>query len=60
VRGCLAQRYQELPIAAGAANRGALVEVLSTGDGETWTIIIFSPDGEAGKVAIGKNWRAPP
>jgi len=34
--------------------------VLSTGDGETWTIIIFSPDGEAGKVAIGKNWRAPP
>ncbi len=60
VLGHLAQKYQELPIAVGVTNRGGLVEVLSTGDGKTWTIIISSPDGEACMVAAGKGWRALP
>ena len=60
VLGHLAQKYQELPIAVGVTNRSGLVEVLSTGDGKTWTIIISSPDGEACMVAAGKGWRALP
>ena len=60
VLGHLAQKYQELPVAVGVTNRGALVEVLSTGDGKTWTIIISSPDGEACMVAAGEGWRALP
>ncbi len=60
VLGHLAQKYQELPVAVGVTNRGGLVEVLSTGDGKTWTIIISSPDGEACMVAAGEGWRALP
>jgi hypothetical protein len=60
VLGHLAKIYQELPIAVGVTNRGGLVEVLSTGDGKTWTIIISSPDGETCMIAAGKSWRALP
>ncbi len=60
VLGHLAQNYQELPVAVGVTNRGALVEVLSTDDGKTWTIIISSPDGKACMVATGEGWRALP
>jgi hypothetical protein len=60
VLGHLAQKYQELPVAVGVTNRGALVEVLSTGDGKTWTIIISSPDGQTCMVATGEGWRALP
>ena len=60
VLGHLAQKYQELPVAVGVTNRGGLVEVLSTGDGKTWTIIISSPNGEACLVAAGEGWRALP
>ncbi len=60
VLGHLAQKYQELPVAVGVTNRGVLVEVLSTGDGKTWTIIISSPDGQACMVAAGEGWRALP
>lgn len=55
--GHLAKIYQELPIPVGVTNRGGLVEVLSTGDGKTWTIIISSTDGES---AAGKSWHALP
>ncbi len=60
VLGHLAQKYQELPVAVGVTNRGALVEVLSTDDGKTWTIIISSPTGRACMVAAGESWRALP
>ena len=56
----LAQKYQEVPVAIGVTSRGGLVEVLSTGDGQTWTIIISSPDGNACMVAAGEGWRALP
>ena len=60
VLGHLAQKYREVPVAIGVTNRGGLVEVLSTSDGNTWTIIISSPDGEACMVAAGEGWRALP
>ncbi len=48
VLGHLARKYQEVPVAIGVTNRGGLVEVLSTGDGKTWTIIISTPPARAG------------
>ncbi len=60
VLGHLARKYQEQPVAVGVTNRGALVEVLSTDDGKTWTIIISSPTGRACMVATGEGWRVLP
>ncbi len=53
----LSQKYSEAPVAVGVANNGGLVEVLSTGDGETWSIIITSPKGMSCLVAAGEGWR---
>jgi hypothetical protein len=60
VLGHLARKYQEVPVAIGVTDRGGLVEVLSTGDGKTWTIIISTPDGQSCLVAAGEGWRAVP
>ncbi len=60
VIGHLAQKYQEVPVAIGVTNRGGLVEVLSTGDGKTWTIIVSTPDGTSCLIAAGEGWRSVP
>ena len=57
VLGHLAQKYQEMPVAVGVTSSGGLVEVLSTGDGDTWTIIVSQPNGMSCLVAAGEGWR---
>ena len=54
----LAQKYEEAPIAAGVTSSGGLVEVLTNGKGETWTIIVTSPQGTSCLVAAGEGWQA--
>ncbi len=56
----LAVKYKEAPIAAGVSSNGRLIEVLSTHDGETWTLIVTSPDGNSCMIASGQGWRAKP
>lgn len=56
----LASKYGERPIGMGVANTSALVEVLTTADGKTWTIIVTRPDGWACLVAFGEGWREIP
>ncbi len=53
----LAEKYQEAPVAVGIANSGALVEVLTTSDGRTWSIIVTRSDGWTCLVAAGEGWR---
>ena len=53
----LSKKYSEEPIAVGLTSKGGLVEVLSTGDGNTWTIIMSTPDGKSCLVAAGEGWR---
>jgi len=53
----LTKRYSEAPVAVGVANSGVLVEVLSSGNGSTWTIIVSQPDGTSCLVAAGKEWQ---
>ena len=55
--GNLAEKYEESQIAVGVMN-GDLVEVLSSSDGETWTIIVSVPDGVSCLLAMGQGWRA--
>ena len=58
VIGHLAQKYKEAPVAIGVTSTGGMVEVLSTGDGGTWTIILSNPNGTSCLVAAGEGWRA--
>ena len=53
----LAKKYGEAPVAIGVTNKGGLVEVLTSGDGDTWTIIVSMPNGNACMVAAGEGWR---
>ena len=54
----LAKKYSEAPVAAGMTNDGrGLVEVLTTGDGGTWTIIVTTPHGMSCLVTAGEGWR---
>lgn len=53
----LATKYQEVLIAGGVTNSGGLVEVFTTSDGSTWTIIISTPQGLSCLVATGEGWR---
>jgi hypothetical protein len=55
-----AVKYKEAPIATGVSSNGRLIEVLSTHDGETWTLIVTSPDGNSCMIASGQGWRAKP
>ncbi len=57
VLGHLAKKYGEAPVAIGVTNKGRLVEVLTTGDGNTWTIIVSQPNGTSCMVAAGEGWR---
>jgi phage/plasmid primase-like uncharacterized protein len=56
----LAVKYKEAPIATGVSSKGSLIEVLSTHDGDTWTVIVTSPDGNSCLIASGQGWRAKP
>ncbi len=58
VIGHLAQKYQEAPVAIGVTASGGMVEVLTSGDGGTWTIILSDPNGTSCLVAAGEGWRA--
>ena len=53
----LAQKYGEAPVAIGVTSGGGLVEILTSGDGATWTIIVSGPNGTSCMVAAGEGWR---
>ncbi len=53
----LAEQYQESPVAIGVTSGGGLVEVLSSSDGETWTIIVSTPEGVSCLITAGEGWR---
>ncbi len=54
----LADKYSEAPAAHGISSDGTLVEVLTSDDGGTWTIIISMPNGTSCLVASGESWTA--
>ncbi len=58
VIGSLAEKYREAPVAIGVTSTGGMVEVLTTSDGTTWTIIMSNPNGTSCLVAAGEGWRA--
>ncbi len=53
----LSTKFKEAPVAIGLANNGGLIEVLTAGKGEPWTIIITMPNGVSCLVAAGEDWQ---
>lgn len=52
----LSKRFNEAPVALGLAKNGSVIEVLTSDDGETWTIMISQPNGSSCLVAVGEGW----
>ena len=52
----LSSRYSEAPVAMGVSKDGGLVEILTSGPGSTFTIIVTMPDGQTCMVAAGDSW----
>jgi hypothetical protein len=53
----LSARYSEAPVAVGLASNGALIELLTSGSGSTWTLIVSQPNGASCLVAAGESWQ---
>jgi hypothetical protein len=56
----LATKYSEAPVAVGLAENGGVIEVLTSTEGGTWTIIVTMPDGTSCMVAAGQDWEQLP
>ena len=54
----LLDKYGEVPVAVAVTSTGALLEVLATPDGSTWTIMVTLPDrSKTCMVSSGEGWR---
>lgn len=52
----LGRSFNEEPVAGGVAADGTFLEVFTSPDGESWTIILTRPDGDSQVVAAGEFW----
>lgn len=53
----LARDYKETVTVVGLANNGAIVEVLTSKGGHTWSIIMTYPTGISCAIAFGEHWQ---
>lgn len=53
----LADKYDEEPVARGLTNRGHMIELLASKDGDTWTLMVSQPNDVACLIAAGEGWR---
>lgn len=54
----LSSKYSEAPVAMGMSKDGGLVEILTSGPGATFTIIVTAPNGLTCMVAAGDSWES--
>ena len=52
----LSGKFSEAPVAMGLSNTGGVIEVLSSAEGSTWTIILTDPNGLSCLLAAGEYW----
>ncbi len=53
-------KFSEAPVAIGLTNTGAVLEVLTSDEGRSWTILVTMPDGNTCLVAAGEAWKTIP
>ncbi len=52
----LKARHAEAPVALGLANNGGVIEVFTTQDRSTWTLVLTMPNGMSAVIAAGESW----
>jgi hypothetical protein len=52
----LSTRFHEQPVALGVTSTGSLIELLTTDNGTTWSLMISNPNGSSCLVAAGEGW----
>ena len=53
----LQQRYDERAIGIGVVSTGAVLELWASRKGESWTIVVTLPSGQACVLAVGEAWQ---
>ena len=56
----LNSKYDETPVAFGLQSNGHLLQIWSSEEKETWTVVSTSPAGVSCIVAAGKKWESLP
>lgn len=52
----LSAQYAETQTAVGVTQQGGVVEVFTSKDGSTWTLVLTKPDGTSRVIAAGETW----
>ena len=55
----LSTNHSEVPVSMGLASNGGLVQVFSSKEGETWSIVMVMPNGMSCLLAAGEFWGKP-
>ncbi|NNG06072.1 MAG: hypothetical protein HKM95_18470 [Inquilinus sp.] len=56
----LDRRYSEAKIGHGLTSGGRLIELFATDGGDTWTMLLTSPDGTSCLMGEGRGWSTTP
>lgn len=51
-----AEHFRETPIAFGVADTGGYIQILSSPDGGTFTILVTTPGGLTCVLSTGRDW----
>ncbi len=57
ILSALSQKYSEAPSAIGLTSTGELLQVLTSADHATWSIVVSRADGLSCIVAVGADWQ---
>ena len=52
----LGDRYSEQSVGLGIAQNGGVIELFTSKDGTTWTMVLTMPNGMSQMIATGKYW----
>jgi len=56
----LSQKHAEKPVGMGLAKNGGIIELFSSPDGDTWTLIMTMPNGKSFLLGAGESWAGAP
>jgi hypothetical protein len=56
----LAEQNLEQPVAQGTTADGAVLEILTSRDGRTWTLLVTEPQGLTCTLIEGRDWHTLP